>query len=52
MENQVKKRTTDELIAYMMQSKKEEKAKAKEFVKTKEFQEIKRKLRDLNSNVV
>lgn len=51
MENQIKKRTTDELIAYMLQSKKEEKAKAKEFVKTKEFQDIKKKLKELNSNV-
>ena len=49
---ETKSRTTDELITYMLQSKKEEKAKAKKFVKTKEFQEIKSKLRDLNKNVV
>jgi hypothetical protein len=53
METKLKKRiTNDELIAYMLQSKKEEKKIAKEFVKTKEFEEIKRKLSELNSNAV
>jgi hypothetical protein len=43
-----KKRTTDEVIAYLLQSKKEMQEEIKRDVHTKEFQEGLKRLREMN----
>ncbi len=51
METIVKhKRTQDELIKYLLESKKQTIADSNAFFKTKEFQEIKKKLQKLNKS--
>ena len=45
-----KKRTTDEVIAYLLQSKKEMQEETKRNVNTPEFQVILAKLRELNAD--
>jgi hypothetical protein len=45
-----KKRTTDEVIAYLLQSKREMQEESKRFANTPEFQEVLAKLRELKDN--
>lgn len=42
------KRTQDEIIKYLLESKKQTLADSIAFSKTKEFQEIRKKLKELN----
>lgn len=45
---EVKKRTTDEVIAYLLQSKREMQEEIRSDVKSKEFQDALAKLREAN----
>ena len=45
-----KKRTTDEVIAYLLQSKRESQEESKRFANTPEFQDVLAKLRALNAS--
>jgi len=45
-----KKRTTDEVIAYLLQSKKELQEELKRNANTPEFEEVLKKLRELNAS--
>jgi len=45
-----KKRTTDEIIAYLLQSKREMQEEIKRDANSPEFQEALAKLRELNNN--
>jgi hypothetical protein len=47
---EIKKRTTDELIAYLLNSKKEMQEEIRNDVHKPEFQEALRKLREKNKN--
>lgn len=52
MENQIKiKRTTDELISYLIRSKRELKQEIKNDVKTKEFQDALEYLRNKSKKI-
>lgn len=45
-----RKRTTDEVIAYLLQSKKEMQEESKRFANTPEFQDVLVRLRALNAD--
>ena len=51
LENALKRkdRTQDDIVKYLLASKEEMKEESKRFIQTKEFQVVRRKLRELNN---
>lgn len=51
LENALKRkdRTQDDIVKYLLASKEEMKEESKRFAQTKEFQVVRRKLRELNN---